>query len=322
VRAVRSGSSRSSDPGLNSAAGRAARAGCLVLGLLIAGALADSVSGQTITPSDTGYPTQFCLPPSAGLSIDHVVVAVSGLPAAEADFRSLGFVLKPGRRHENGLRNAHIKFPDGSGLELMTVEGRATDRVASEYAGFLAGGEGAAFVAIEADLGKVEAAAEALGLGWQTHAAGSYSWLTLADSTPAFFIDWSRRPSDPDSLTAHSIDVSGISSVRLTATAGFGRLLGDLGAAACPTGSGLNSPGAVAGRPIQTIQLLDRSAARFEVRAVTLEGGPCEGARTLDSKRTHGVEIVIAPRDSRVPEAAVPASPGPDGLACGEPPRR
>jgi hypothetical protein len=295
VRAVRSGSSKSSDPGRSFAASRSARAGYLVFGLLITVAIADAASGQTVAPSNTGYPSRFCLLPSAGLSIDHVVVAVSHLPVAEADFRSLGFRLKPGRRHENGLRNAHIKFQDGSALELMTVEGRATDPVAGAYEAFLAGGDGAAFVAIEADLEKVGAAAEALGLDWDTSSAGAYSWVTLSDSTPVFFIEWSRRPLDPDSPTAHVAGVSGISSVRLTGTDEFGRLLSGLGATRCPAGGRPDSPGADTARPVQTIQLLDRLDTRFEIREVMLAGGRCTGARRLDPARTHGVAIVIAP---------------------------
>ena len=311
---MRSGFSKSSDPRPVFAAGRPARIGSAVLGLLITGAIANAASGQTAARNYNGHLEQFCLAPSAGLSIDHVVVAVSQLRPAEKDFRELGFLLKSGRRHENGLRNAHIKFRDGSALELMTIEGRATGRVAGEYEAFLASGEGAAFVAIEADLGKVAAMAETLGLDWRTSSAGPYSWVTVADSTPAFFIHWSKRPLDPDSLTDHVADVSGISSVRLTATDGFGRLLNGLGATRCPAGDSPSSAGVVTARPVQTIQLLDRLGTRFEIREVTLDGGRCTGARGLDPTRTHGVKIIITPPISCLADGAVDTSVGP---ACG-----
>ena len=58
--------------------------------------------------------------------LDHIPLAVNDLEASRADFEALGFVLKPGRRHENGLRNLHAKFPDGTEIELITV-GAATD---------------------------------------------------------------------------------------------------------------------------------------------------------------------------------------------------
>ena len=46
--------------------------------------------------------------------LDHVPVAVRDLEAAAADYRRLGFVLKPGRPHANGIRNVHAKFADGT----------------------------------------------------------------------------------------------------------------------------------------------------------------------------------------------------------------
>ena len=276
--------------------------GRVVLGLVVAGAIPHAAAGQSTGRVGAGYQAEYCLEPSSGLSIDHVVVAVSHLPTAEADFLELGFRLKPGRRHGNGLRNSHIKFRDGSALELMTIEGRATDPVADRYEAFLANGEGAAFVAIEADLEIVAAAAEAVGMDWQTSSAGPYSWVTLADSTPVFFIQWSSRPLDPDRLTAQVDEVTGISSVRLTATEEFERLLNGLGATRCPAGGRPDSPGAATAQPVQTIQFLDRLDTRFEIREVTLAGGRCMGARRLDPTRTHRVAIVIAPPISCPPD--------------------
>ena len=42
-------------------------------------------------------------------------------------YQRLGFSLKPGRFHAHGLRNNHIKFEDGSGLELISPPGHPTD---------------------------------------------------------------------------------------------------------------------------------------------------------------------------------------------------
>jgi len=54
--------------------------------------------------------------------LDHVPLAVKDLEQAKADFEALGFALKPGRPHDNGLRNAHVKFPDGTEIELITAD--------------------------------------------------------------------------------------------------------------------------------------------------------------------------------------------------------
>ena len=43
----------------------------------------------------------------AGFGIDHVPIAVNDLEQAAAAYRRLGFVLKPGRPHANGIRNLH-----------------------------------------------------------------------------------------------------------------------------------------------------------------------------------------------------------------------
>ena len=51
--------------------------------------------------------------------LDHVPVAVADLDRAAADFARLGFVIKPGRPHSDGIQNKHIKFPNGGEIELI-----------------------------------------------------------------------------------------------------------------------------------------------------------------------------------------------------------
>jgi len=86
-------------------------------------------------------------PAVAGL--DHVPIAVRDLPAAAADYRRLGFVLKPGRPHENGIENVHAKFPDGTEIELITAPA-ARDALTSRYRRHLESGDGPAFLALHA----------------------------------------------------------------------------------------------------------------------------------------------------------------------------
>ena len=76
--------------------------------------------------------------------LDHIPVAVTDLDRAAADFRRLGFVIKPGRPHDDGIRNRHVKFPNGGGIELITASD-PTDDLAREYADWLKGGSGPAF---------------------------------------------------------------------------------------------------------------------------------------------------------------------------------
>jgi len=81
---------------------------------------------------------------SLALRLDHVPIAVRDLPAAVAEFRALGFTIKPGRPHPGGIENASIKFADGSYVELITSHG-AGDSISREYREFLRSQEGAAY---------------------------------------------------------------------------------------------------------------------------------------------------------------------------------
>jgi catechol 2,3-dioxygenase-like lactoylglutathione lyase family enzyme len=84
-------------------------------------------------------------PPATGL--DHIPIAVNDLDRASADYRALGFALKSGRPHDNGITNQHLKFPDGTELELITAPA-ARDALTATYRKHLAAGEGPAFLAL------------------------------------------------------------------------------------------------------------------------------------------------------------------------------
>jgi catechol 2,3-dioxygenase-like lactoylglutathione lyase family enzyme len=78
--------------------------------------------------------------------LDHVPIAVRDLEAAARTYQRLGFVLKPGRPHANGIRNLHAKFSDGTELELITAS-KATDDLTRTYVRHLRHGDGPAFLA-------------------------------------------------------------------------------------------------------------------------------------------------------------------------------
>ena len=81
--------------------------------------------------------------------LDHIPIAVADLERAAARYRALGFALKPGRPHDNGIRNEHAKFPDGTELELITAP-EARDGLTKTYRQHLAAGDGPAFLALYA----------------------------------------------------------------------------------------------------------------------------------------------------------------------------
>src|SRR5512134_3767719 len=88
-----------------------------------------------------------CEAPNAP-ALDHAIVVVNNLDAASDAFRRAGFRIKRGRLHANGLLNNHIKFRDGTEIELMTVRGRPGDDMARRYAGLMAGGDRGVYVAL------------------------------------------------------------------------------------------------------------------------------------------------------------------------------
>lgn len=108
------------------------------------------------------------------LALDHVAIAVSDLQAAETFFRAaLGFSIKPGRLHDNTIDNRHIRFDDGSALELITAT-EPGDELAQWYLEFVDHGDGAAFLALTSNtLTDVETTLATAGYGYEL-AAGEY----------------------------------------------------------------------------------------------------------------------------------------------------
>lgn len=80
--------------------------------------------------------------------IDHAIMIVNDLDSAIARYDHLGFTIKPGKLHENGLLNAHIKFQNGSAFELMTLSGIPGDKMARTYKQLLAEQEGGVYLAL------------------------------------------------------------------------------------------------------------------------------------------------------------------------------
>lgn len=66
------------------------------------------------------------------MGVEHTPIVVADLEKAQADFRAMGFAIKPGSFHADGIRNAHVKFPNGTELELITAPA-PTDALTSEY---------------------------------------------------------------------------------------------------------------------------------------------------------------------------------------------
>jgi len=234
--------------------------------------------------------------------IDHVVWAVDDLDSAAATFRGLGFTIREGTRHPNGLRNRHVKFGDGSYLELMAVEGEPRDSLATGYATFLDRGEGGAFLALRADPAPVMDAATGLRLAPRLSPGRAFDIVTVP--APAlralFFLRYALPPGDSAAVATHANGATGIAEVRLEGGEELALLLEALGARRCEDGPEPGGPAPVTlasgtGRIVVAAPAGDRP----RVLEVRLRRDPSSLSRpTLPPAPVHGVRLRFAEPDA------------------------
>jgi glyoxalase-like protein len=148
------------------------------------------------TPQSPGF-----VQTSAVIGIDHVPLAVVDLEQASSTYRKLGFALKPGRPHADGIRNAHVKFPDGSGIELITAS-RAYDELSTRYLAALSIGEGPAFISFHTRSSSDLARALSTARFTFTKTAGAVT-LSEPSLNYIFFVRDNRSPTDTPADFAH-----------------------------------------------------------------------------------------------------------------------
>ena len=154
--------------------------------------------------------------PIAGL--DHIPVAVGNLERACTTYRALGFVIKPGRHHANGIRNAHVKFPDGSGIELIRAQA-PVGPLTRRYIEFLAHGDGPAFLALRApDSGRLAAALRRGGYAFSKE--GEVINVLEPTLESLFFVRGNRSPTDRPEHFAHPNGASALRAVWIAAEEG------------------------------------------------------------------------------------------------------
>jgi hypothetical protein len=212
--------------------------------------------------------------------LDHVTIAVRDLESAAAAFSDdLGFSLKPGRVHENGLRNVHIRFTDGSAIELLTTGDGVPDELSESYERFLSAGDGGAYLAlragpVEAVLGRLEErAVEA-----RVTRGKAFDWVAFPMDHPlhrVYFIHVHTRPPDLPEQLDHANGATGLSAVWVETRAprALEELLVRFGADACgevatPEGPAGRGYGLRGGAVVVVPAAQDRTEPR--VRAVSI----------------------------------------------------
>jgi hypothetical protein len=170
-------------------------------------------------------------PPAAPLirGLDHMPVAVTDLDRSASDFENLGFAIKPGRLHTDGIRNKHVKFPNGGGIELITAV-QPTDALAVDYVDWLKQGDGPAFWSVfSPDLASLERALTTLKLE-ATNEGDLISLSQTAFPHRLFFADRLRSPTDGPQYWAHPNTAYKLKAVWLAGAEGEKHLLSTLGA--------------------------------------------------------------------------------------------
>jgi catechol 2,3-dioxygenase-like lactoylglutathione lyase family enzyme len=228
---------------------------------------------------------------------DHVVIAVTDLESASSIFRdTLGFSLKPGRVHDSGLRNVHIRFANGSALELMATGPGEPDELSEWYRRFLERGAGGAFVALSAGppdtvLGRLGAlAAQAV-----VFEGRAFDWVSFPEGHPLhafFFVNVRARSPDEPGQLRHRNGALGLAEVWIETPAwkelsamlarfdspSCGRVEGSAGLTGW--GHGLSDGMLVASQP-------DRSPGSNRVHAVVLDAD-----RSRRPARAAGVRLL------------------------------
>jgi len=154
--------------------------------------------------------------PSLGpsmIGIDHIPVAVGDLDRASGRYSALGFTLKPGRMHSDGILNNHVKFRDGSGIELISPPAKPVDELTAEYVARVAEGDGPAYLSFHArDTAQLVAALQSASIGFKQDDV-----ITLADPRLKFlFFDQDNRsPTDRPEHFAHANTAAAMTGVWL-----------------------------------------------------------------------------------------------------------
>ncbi|HRQ63353.1 MAG TPA: VOC family protein [Xanthomonadaceae bacterium] len=195
-------------------------------GLVLVFVLASGRSAQAEAEAATPGPSL--------IGLDHIPTVVADLDQASNTYRRLGFSLKPGRSHENGLRNHHVKFRDGSGIELISPPTVATDPLTRQYLDHLHRGDGPVYLSFHArDTSALVAALESSAIGFEGDRL-----ITLTDPLLdyIFFVRDNRSPTDRPEHFAHPNSATAMTGVWLAlneaSRASLGRLLVALGAVA------------------------------------------------------------------------------------------
>lgn len=170
---------------------------------------------------------------SQGIRIDHVITVVHDIEEATAEYQNMGFSVKPGRLHANGLINAHIKFENQSSFELMSIQGKAKDAIAQNYETLLREGEGSVFVALTGlPTDSILVLLSNLDIDHTVIPGKAWTYITFPPNAPLahfFFIENHFRVKDSSQHLTHNNGAIAIQEVQVEGDQEVVRLLEGIG---------------------------------------------------------------------------------------------
>lgn len=170
-------------------------------GVLSVGLLLPAADPPSAPPASRNAP--------AIVGLDHIPIAVANLDEAAARYRALGFTLKPGRPHDNGIRNQHAKFADGTELELITAPA-PRDALTTTYRRHLAQGDDPAFLSFYAP--SIDRAVSRLGAA-RTGDTRRGPFLYFGDQDGLGYLFLGPRNASPTDRPEHFAHANGASSL-------------------------------------------------------------------------------------------------------------
>jgi catechol 2,3-dioxygenase-like lactoylglutathione lyase family enzyme len=274
----------------------------------------------------TWSPSAVPAEPAAHVGVSHVNIAVADLERASADYARLGFALKEGRPHPDGIRNRHVKFRDGTEIELITAP-EATDALTTHYRQLIQAGDGPAFLSLDVEPPAlaVERVKQA-GLPASTN-GGNVDFPFESPLGYVFFAGLNQSPTDRPEHFAHANGATSLVGVTLAGEnldpeRTLFRAFGLPESSCVGAGSASERPSTGSGDAERCVSLHDGSVVRLrhgavpggrriaalEVRVVevatvirVLESAhvpfrtdPARAGVTVDGEMTHGVALTFA----------------------------
>lgn len=152
------------------------------------------------------------------IAIDHIPVVVKNLKNAEVSFKKAGFTIKPGRLHKNGLLNSHIKFQDGTEIEIMSVK-ENKDKISNEYLRYLRESEGGTYLSLKIEsINYFKKFFKKNNIKYSVLESKLFTYITFPHPSlkHIFLIKYKKLASDYKNYIEHRKNAQGIKSVSIS----------------------------------------------------------------------------------------------------------